>query len=74
MSKLVVYRRFGGKEGLCAVVVDREINDLLEPVDLHAALPSEHPRELVDQTTLALLTYVEEQTPTASGSYIANRQ
>jgi AcrR family transcriptional regulator len=56
----VVYEHFGGKEGLYAVVVDREMSDLLER--LTAALSSGHPRQLVERAALALLTYIEEQT------------
>ena len=60
VSKPVVYEHFGGKEGLYAVVVDREMSDLLDR--LTAALSDGHPRELVEQAALALLTYIEEQT------------
>jgi AcrR family transcriptional regulator len=60
VSKPVVYEHFGGKEGLYAVVVDREMSDLLER--LTAALSGGHPRVLVEQAALALLTYIEEQT------------
>jgi AcrR family transcriptional regulator len=60
VSKPVVYEHFGGKEGLYAVVVDREMSDLLER--LTSALSSGHPRRLVEQAALALLTYIEEQT------------
>ena len=60
VSKPVVYEHFGGKEGLYAVVVDREMSDLLDR--LTRALSSGHPRELAEQAALALLTYIEEQT------------
>ncbi|MGH3265395.1 MAG: TetR/AcrR family transcriptional regulator [Trebonia sp.] len=60
VSKPVVYEHFGGKEGLYAVVVDREMTDLLNR--LTAALEADHPRRLVEQAALALLTYIEEQT------------
>ncbi len=60
VSKPVVYEHFGGKEGLYAVVVDREMSDLLDR--LTAALSAAHPRELVEQAALALLTYIEEET------------
>jgi AcrR family transcriptional regulator len=60
VSKPVVYEHFGGKEGLYAVVVDREMSDLLNR--LTTALSSGHPRTLVEQAALALLTYIEEQT------------
>jgi AcrR family transcriptional regulator len=60
VSKPVVYEHFGGKEGLYAVVVDREMSDLLDR--LTAALSAGHPRRLVEHAALALLTYIEEQT------------
>jgi AcrR family transcriptional regulator len=60
VSKPVVYEHFGGKEGLYAVVVDREMSSLLER--LTRALSAGHPRELAEQAALALLTYIEEET------------
>jgi AcrR family transcriptional regulator len=60
VSKPVVYEHFGGKEGLYAVVVDREMSDLLDR--LTRSLSSGHPRELAEQAALALLTYIEEET------------
>ncbi|MDT4926751.1 MAG: hypothetical protein QOG01_4464 [Pseudonocardiales bacterium] len=60
VSKPVVYEHFGGKEGLYAVVVDREMSDLLNRLTL--ALSAGHPRVLAEQAALALLTYIEEET------------
>jgi AcrR family transcriptional regulator len=60
VSKPVVYEHFGGKEGLYAVVVDREMTDLLDR--LTRALSAGTPRTLAEQAALALLTYIEEQT------------
>jgi AcrR family transcriptional regulator len=60
VSKPVVYEHFGGKEGLYAVVVDREMQSLLDRVD--RALTAGHPRDLLEQAALALLDYIEEQT------------
>src|SRR4051794_25035940 len=60
VSKPVVYEHFGGKEGLYAVVVDREMRTLLDSVT--SALTGDKPRALVEQAALALLTYIEEQT------------
>jgi AcrR family transcriptional regulator len=60
VSKPVVYEHFGGKEGLYAVVVDREMSNLL--ARLTDALGTGHPRQLVERSALALLTYIEEQT------------
>ena len=45
VSKPVVYEHFGGKEGLYAVVVDREMRQLLDMVT--GALTAGHPRELL---------------------------
>jgi len=60
VSKPVVYEHFGGKEGLYAVVVDREMSRLLDRVT--GALSGGHPRELLEQAALALLDYVERDT------------
>ncbi len=60
VSKPVVYEHFGGKEGLYAVVVDREMQALLNRVT--SALTAGHPRQLVEQAALALLTYIEDET------------
>ena len=58
MSKPVVYEHFGGKEGVYAVVVDREIQALTRA--LSAPLEEGgHPKALVERTTLALLGYIE---------------
>jgi AcrR family transcriptional regulator len=60
VSKPVVYEHFGGKEGLYAVVVDREVRSLLERVT--TALTAGHPHELLEQAALALLDYIEQET------------
>jgi AcrR family transcriptional regulator len=60
VSKPVVYDHFGGKEGLYAVVVDREVRALLERIT--TALTAGHPRELLEQAALALLDYIEGET------------
>ncbi|MDP9797869.1 AcrR family transcriptional regulator [Catenuloplanes nepalensis] len=60
VSKPVVYEHFGGKEGLYAVVVDREVRSLLDRIT--TALTAGHPRELLEQAALALLEYIEEET------------
>jgi AcrR family transcriptional regulator len=57
VSKPVVYEHFGGKEGLYAVVVDREVRSLMDHVT--AALTSGNAHELLEQAALALLDYVE---------------
>jgi AcrR family transcriptional regulator len=60
VSKPVVYEHFGGKEGLYAVVVDREVRRLLDRIT--ASLQGNHPRELLEQSAGALLDYVEKDT------------
>ncbi|GAA1580967.1 TetR/AcrR family transcriptional regulator [Kribbella hippodromi] len=57
VSKPVVYEHFGGKEGLYAVVVDREVRALLDGVT--GALTAGRAHELVEQAALALLDYIE---------------
>ena len=59
ITKPVVYEHFGGKEGLYAVIVDREVRKLVDAIT--AGLKGEHPRELLEQAALALLTYIEEE-------------
>ena len=58
VSKPVVYEHFGGKEGLYAVVVHREVERLL--TSFTGALSADSPRRLLQQATMALLTYVED--------------
>ncbi|MFZ0324054.1 MAG: TetR/AcrR family transcriptional regulator [Actinomycetes bacterium] len=60
VSKPVVYEHFGGKEGLYAVIVDREMRTLLDKVA--SALTAGHARELLEQAALALLDYIEQDT------------
>jgi len=57
VSKPVVYEHFGGKEGIYAVVVDREMSRLLGRIE--GALSGGHSRELLEQAALALLDYIE---------------
>jgi AcrR family transcriptional regulator len=61
VSKPVVYEHFGGKEGLYAVVVDREIETLLGGITgaLSADLGS---RETLERAAGALLDYIESST------------
>ncbi len=60
VSKPVVYEHFGGKEGLYAVVVDREMGRLLDRFT--DSLSGGSPRELLEQAALTLLGYIEEET------------
>jgi AcrR family transcriptional regulator len=59
VSKPIVYEHFGGKEGLYAVVVDREMEALYER--MVAGIASGTPRHRYEQAVLAFLTYVEEE-------------
>lgn len=81
VSKPVVYEHFGGKEGLYAVVVDREVRQLLGM--MREALGSGGARELLEQAACALLDYIEQSSEgfrilvrdsppgSASGSYVS---
>src|SRR5690606_32694565 len=81
VSKPVVYEHFGGKEGLYAVVVDREVRQLLGM--MREALSSGSARELLEQAACALLDYIEQSSEgfrilvrdsppgSASGSYVS---
>lgn len=60
VSKPVVYEHFGGKEGLYAVVVDREMQLLLDMVT--GALTGGHSRELLEQAAFALMDYIDTST------------
>jgi AcrR family transcriptional regulator len=61
VSKPVVYEHFGGKEGLYAVVVDREIALLLDGIT-GALVSGGKPRFLLERAALALLDYIESST------------
>jgi AcrR family transcriptional regulator len=63
VSKPVVYEHFGGKEGLYAVVVDREMTYLL--LSISEALgdqdnPTDNARILLERAALALFDYIEQ--------------
>jgi len=59
VSKPVVYEHFGGKEGLYAVVVDREMARLLDGVQ-HALVETDGgPRLMLEHAAFALLDYVD---------------
>jgi AcrR family transcriptional regulator len=61
VSKPVVYEHFGGKEGLYAVVVDREMRGLLDRiVSALSEADTSHPRELLRRAADAFLSYIEE--------------
>jgi AcrR family transcriptional regulator len=59
VSKPVVYEHFGGKEGIYAVVVDRESTALLDKITayIHGEAGG---RQMVHASALAFLHYIEE--------------
>ncbi len=57
VSKPVVYEHFGSKDGLYAVIVDREMNQLLGMVT--DSLTADRPRDLLEQAATALFDYIE---------------
>lgn len=59
ITKPVVYEHFGGKEGLYAVIVDREVRSLLARIS--AALDADHPRLMLEQAALGFLSYIAEE-------------
>jgi AcrR family transcriptional regulator len=60
VSKPVVYEHFGGKEGLYAVIVDREMSYLLSSISsaLEDAGADRDPRALLERGGLALFDYI----------------
>ncbi|WIK64685.1 TetR/AcrR family transcriptional regulator [Gleimia hominis] len=58
VTKPVVYEHFGGKEGLYAVIVDREVRRLVSTI-ANSLESSLHPREIVENTALSLLDYID---------------
>lgn len=62
VSKPVVYEHFGGKEGLYAVVVDREMDRLLNRITSALSGGGSHPRDLLERAACALLDYIEDST------------
>jgi AcrR family transcriptional regulator len=61
VSKPVVYEHFGGKDGLYAAVVEREMRVVLDRFTSALADPG-RPRELLERAALSLLAYIEEHT------------
>jgi len=58
VSKPIVYEHFGGKEGLYAVIVDREMDYVVRRIV--EAIAAGTPRERVERASLAFLTYVKD--------------
>lgn len=61
VSKPVLYEHFGGKEGLYAVIVDREVQRLTQTIT-RSLDQANRPREIVEGTALALFEYIDEHT------------
>jgi AcrR family transcriptional regulator len=59
VSKPILYEHFGGKEGLYAVVVDREMDYVVRRIV--EAIATGSPRERVEQASLAFLSYVRDE-------------
>ncbi len=59
ITKPIVYEHFGGKEGLYAVIVDREVEHIVERIV--EAISTGSPRERLERAALAFLHYVEER-------------
>ena len=62
VSKPVVYEHFGGKEGLYAVIVDREMNDLMLVITKALTVQPEEissARILLERAAMALFDYID---------------
>ena len=59
VSKPIVYEHFGGKEGLYAVLVDREMDHVVTRIA--EAISTGTPRERVERASMAFLSYVRDQ-------------
>jgi len=59
VSKPIVYEHFGGKEGLYAVIIDREMEHIVSRIV--DAMSTGSPRERLERAALAFLTYVQER-------------
>jgi AcrR family transcriptional regulator len=59
ITKPIVYEHFGGKEGLYAVIVDREVEHIVGRIV--EAISQGSPRERLERAALAFLHYVQER-------------
>lgn len=59
ISKPIVYEHFGGKEGLYAVIVDREMDFVIERIS--EAIGSGTARERLEGAAFALMRYIEQR-------------
>ena len=60
VSKPIVYEHFGSKDGLYAVVVDREVQRLETAITAAITTPGARYREIIERGALALLDYIDE--------------
>jgi AcrR family transcriptional regulator len=60
ITKPVVYEHFGGKEGLYAVIVDREVQNLISRFSSNV-LEESHPRGMLEKAAQTFLRYIEEE-------------
>jgi len=60
VSKPIVYEHFGSKDGLYAVVVDREVQRLESAITSALTTPGARYREIIERGVLALLDYIDE--------------
>ncbi len=58
VSKPIIYEHFASKEGLYAVVLDRETRALLDTVS--SGLTSGRPRHMLEQAVMAFFNYIED--------------
>ncbi len=61
VSKPLVYEHFGGKEGLYAVIVDREIASLAHGLETALTAPGSS-RQIIERAAIAMLDYIEGST------------
>jgi AcrR family transcriptional regulator len=59
VSKPVVYEHFKSKEGIYAVIIDREVRSLVDRIK--AALSPGHPRRTIVRAVDTFLEYIEEE-------------
>lgn len=59
VSKPIIYEHFGGKEGLYAVIVDREMTAITSRIS--ASIAEGTPRERLENACLAFMTWVSEE-------------
>ncbi len=59
ISKPIIYEHFGGKEGLYAVVVDREMEYVIGQIA--DAIGSGTPRQRIEGAALAFMRYVQDR-------------